>query len=410
MKELISIIVPIYKVEKYLDKCVDSIIKQTYKNLEIILVDDGSPDRCPDICDSYAKKDSRIKIIHKKNGGADSARKAGIIASTGKYIGYVDGDDWIDPKMYETLYTLVQRNNACIVESGVIDSYPGKENFRVPYFKEGFYAGEDFVDTIASKYIYTGEFFQHGIFPYLVTKLFLRESVMDFQLMDEPSDNIVDDAMTVFPCVAAAKSIYVTHQCFYHYRIRSDSTKRASRDDAATIIQKCYPEWKSRFLEADLWDLLEKQIQFFVMYLLVSKAPYVFDDPNSKLCFVPYGGIERKSRIVLYGAGMVGIQLWSYVQKVQGCQVVYWADRNYAQFENELPIGKPDGILTKNYDCVLVAILNAKAAKSAIDDLIMLGIPKDKIRWIDSQYLKEPQRLLKRAAYNSVPLISIEEK
>ena len=98
---LISVIVPIYNVEKYLDKCIESIVNQTYKNLEIILVDDESPDNCPEICDKWAERDSRIKVIHKENGGAGSARNAGIEASSGEWIGFVDGDDWIEPNMYE---------------------------------------------------------------------------------------------------------------------------------------------------------------------------------------------------------------------------------------------------------------------------------------------------------------------
>ncbi|OUQ56652.1 hypothetical protein B5E58_10530, partial [Tyzzerella sp. An114] len=92
----ISVIVPIYNVEKYLNRCVDSIINQTYKNLEIILVDDGSPDNCGKICDEYAKKDNRIKVVHKENGGVSSARNVGLNIATGDYIGFVDGDDWID--------------------------------------------------------------------------------------------------------------------------------------------------------------------------------------------------------------------------------------------------------------------------------------------------------------------------
>lgn len=94
---LISVVVPIYKIDRYLGVCIESVLNQTYTNLEIILVDDGSPDRCPEICDLYAKKDTRIKVIHKRNGGLVSARKAGILSATGKYIGYVDGDDWIGP-------------------------------------------------------------------------------------------------------------------------------------------------------------------------------------------------------------------------------------------------------------------------------------------------------------------------
>ncbi len=99
----ISVIVPVYKVEDILDRCIKSIVDQTYKNLEIILVDDGSPDNCPAICDSWAEKDSRIKVIHKENGGVSSARNAALDAATGDFIGFVDSDDWIEPDMYELL-------------------------------------------------------------------------------------------------------------------------------------------------------------------------------------------------------------------------------------------------------------------------------------------------------------------
>ena len=100
---LISVIIPIYNVEKYLDRCVDSIINQTYKNLEIILVDDGSPDGSPQICDDYAKKDHRVQVIHKKNGGLASARNAGMDVMTGKYLFFLDSDDWLEREALEQL-------------------------------------------------------------------------------------------------------------------------------------------------------------------------------------------------------------------------------------------------------------------------------------------------------------------
>ena len=110
----ISVIVPVYKVEEYLNKCVDSIINQTYKNLEIILVDDGSPDSCGKICDEYAKKDNRIKVIHKENGGVSSARNIGLDVATGDYVGFVDSDDWIDIDMYELLIDISIKHNCDI--------------------------------------------------------------------------------------------------------------------------------------------------------------------------------------------------------------------------------------------------------------------------------------------------------
>lgn len=109
---VISVIVPVYNVEKYIEKCVDSIIIQTYKNLEIILVDDGSPDKCPEICDNYAKKDSRIKVIHKVNGGLSDARNAGLDIASGKYVTFIDSDDYISFDYIEKLYCALVDNGA----------------------------------------------------------------------------------------------------------------------------------------------------------------------------------------------------------------------------------------------------------------------------------------------------------
>lgn len=113
-EDLISVIVPIYNVEYYLERCIDSIISQTYKNIEIVLVDDGSPDQCGKICDVYKKKDARIKVIHKINGGLSDARNVGVRESAGKYITFIDSDDFVAPKYIEYLYNLLSSNNADI--------------------------------------------------------------------------------------------------------------------------------------------------------------------------------------------------------------------------------------------------------------------------------------------------------
>lgn len=127
MNSLISVIVPIYNVEKYLQKCVDSIINQTYKNLEIILVDDGSPDNCPKMCDDYAKKDSRIKVVHKENGGLSDARNVGMEVATGEYISFIDSDDYISLDFYETLLQTMIDNDSDIVECSVVKFYENEK-------------------------------------------------------------------------------------------------------------------------------------------------------------------------------------------------------------------------------------------------------------------------------------------
>lgn len=115
---LLSIVVPIYKVEKYLNRCVESLVNQTYGNIEIILVDDGSPDRCPEMCDHWAERDSRIRVIHKANGGLSDARNAGMKAANGAFIAFVDSDDYVELTMYEIMLSAIQRTDADIACCG----------------------------------------------------------------------------------------------------------------------------------------------------------------------------------------------------------------------------------------------------------------------------------------------------
>ena len=125
--ERISVIVPIYKVEAYLDKCVQSIVDQTYTNLEIILVDDGSPDRCGQMCDAWAEKDSRIRVIHKENGGLSDARNAGLEIATGTYIAFVDSDDWVSVEYISSMYRAIQETGAQIAGCGICTVFDGQE-------------------------------------------------------------------------------------------------------------------------------------------------------------------------------------------------------------------------------------------------------------------------------------------
>lgn len=128
MEPLLSVVVPVYKVEKYLKKCVDSVLEQTYSNLEVILVDDGSPDNCGALCDEYAKKDSRVKVIHKENGGLSSARNAGLDVAKGDYLTFLDSDDWIDLQLYDRV---LQKAPFDVAIFGMTTVYPQTKNREI---------------------------------------------------------------------------------------------------------------------------------------------------------------------------------------------------------------------------------------------------------------------------------------
>ena len=131
MNDLISIIIPVYRAEKYIHKCLNSIINQTYKHLEIILIDDGSPDMCPKICDEYAQRDNRIKVFHKTNGGPSSAKNLGISVATGTYIGFVDSDDWVDKDMFDFLLKNAKKFDADISQCGYYYDYENGKSYSI---------------------------------------------------------------------------------------------------------------------------------------------------------------------------------------------------------------------------------------------------------------------------------------
>lgn len=167
---LVSIIVPIYKVEEYLDRCIKSIVSQTYKNIEIILVDDGSPDRCPIICDKWKMTDSRVKVIHKKNGGLSDARNEGIKIAVGEYIAFIDSDDWIDNNWIEALITEIKRKGCEIAIGWTRLCSDEDKTILLRGMQNGVYSNIDIVYKLIQ---------ENGIFPTACDKLYKKELVTD---------------------------------------------------------------------------------------------------------------------------------------------------------------------------------------------------------------------------------------
>jgi len=401
---LLSVIVPVYNAERYLRQCLDSIVGQTYPNIEIILVNDGSTDGSGRICDEYAAKDSRIRVIHQRNKGLIGARKTAIAAARGEYVGWVDADDWIEPQMYETLMALAHRTGAAVVDSGVIDTYTFgnqcSESRRHALYPEGYYAGKKFAREIIPTMIYAGYFFQHGIFPYHWTKIYKRKLLSEWLLRLDEKSSLAEDAACSYPCIVTSESLYVTHQCFYHYRVVPQSHKRTPVPGAERIIRDRVRDWKYAFGLSKYKDELNRQLLYYAMYLLIWKAPYVFDRDGQK-CLMPYGGVEKGAKIVLYGAGAVGHHLYHYIKESQCCEIVGWADRNYAAHADSGVI-EPTAITRLDFNYLVISILNRKAYLSARNDLLALGIDARKIRWIDEKYIDNPMLLLEQSMVKEV--------
>lgn len=189
----ISIIVPAYNVEKFLPSCIESIVNQTFENFELILVNDGSTDSSGAICNSFAKNDYRIKVINQENKGLVNARKSGLQASTGKYVLYIDGDDYVESDFCEMLIKETYDFDADIVIGGYIRNYRGRMITVKNILPVGKYENES-IQKIWDKMIFTGDFFSHGISTYSWGKLFRREILEPIQMSIPDNITIGEDA------------------------------------------------------------------------------------------------------------------------------------------------------------------------------------------------------------------------
>ncbi|EGO8248310.1 glycosyltransferase, partial [Enterococcus faecalis] len=220
----ISIIVPVYNVEKYLEKCVRSILAQTFTDFELILVDDGSPDSSGAMCDQFAEQDQRVKVIHKENGGLSDARNAGIEIATGEYLGFVDSDDYIADDMYELLYTNIVKEDADLSICGIYDVYEGKE----PVEKQQQYIVLDKV--AAMKMILEAKV----VSVHAVNKLYKKEIFEDIRY---PVGMITEDGAVILSILEHTEKIVIDTQQKYYYfhRANSISSNLFSKKDLDTI-------------------------------------------------------------------------------------------------------------------------------------------------------------------------------
>ena len=215
---LLSVIIPVYNVEEYLVRCVDSILAQTYENLEVILVDDGSPDGSGAICDCFAAKDSRVKVIHKPNGGLSSARNAGMDAASGEYITFVDSDDWIEPDSYEHLLGLMQKYQVQLVCGGNmdVDGGTGEKTLGVCPKKEEVVTAEEFVGRM---------FLWQGVDSSVCDKIFHRSLLEGFRF---PEGQVSEDVAITYKIVLGADRAAFSEKPFYNYYHRTGSISRAT--------------------------------------------------------------------------------------------------------------------------------------------------------------------------------------
>lgn len=398
---IVSVIVPIYKVEQYLQQCIDSICNQTYEKLEIILVDDGSPDNCGAICDSYSKSDPRILVVHKENGGLSSARNAGLDVATGAYVAFVDADDTIHLQFIEILMRLCQDYECDIAQCDFL--MVSEQSIKLPLNSQGsllFYTGKQAIHELC-----TGK--EDVKYTIAWNKIYRRDL---FRKVRYPLGRIHEDEFTTYQILWKARKIVITNQYLYYYLQRQKSImgKKYSikRLDVLDAFKERMNFLKEHKLEKEYLVTMQKYIGLIdkncallkenvedcedVCVALLKEKQQLeeqFPKPpapegqtfcakwNTNTCHY-----SQNARIVLYGAGKWGHAYYQWIQENRWGIVVGWVDNSWSVIKDtEYPVTPLDSLLTMTYDCILITIQNRAVQDRVIQDLRCWGIPGEKI-------------------------------
>lgn len=388
-RELLAVIVPVYNCSKYLNMCVDSIIRQEYENLEIILVDDGSTDESAAICDSYMQKDQRVKVIHKENGGLVSARVAGVAAAEAKYVTFVDGDDWISEETYSSLIGLLIDSEADLITYGCI-RYWEDTDYKIDVddtITPGFYDKEALAQEIIPRMLFDEKLEGWALDPSLCMKIFKKELLEEeYRKMGDRAFYFGEDTTVIYPMLLKCDSIIVTHNAHYYHRQRPRyvRTPYFSGEKFYDDLYEVYTYLKQEFQKLPHWGLMQRQLDCFYMKN-VDRKKYDYQvmlgsqggaGASTSTFLFPFNKVEKGAKIALYGAGKVGHNFRKQLDMTKYGQVAYWIDQSY---QGEGVIRPSEFVGKTDYDCVVIALASDAGRAQVKADLTGRGVPAEKI-------------------------------
>ena len=384
-KPLVSIIVSVYNVYKYIDKCLNSISKQQYKNIEVIVINDGSTDGSANVCDYYDGTDKRFRVIHQKNQGRVLARSRGVKEAKGEYIGFVDGDDWIDYGMYEYLMDIALKNDMDLVTSGYI-----RENgdscciVEEPLIEKVYRSAEE------KKYIITNFLFnentqKRGMIKSQCTKIY-RSNILKIVMNKVPATMCIgEDCLLNIVYILEANSYYIGKKTYYHYRLHCGNTVYSMREDYLSHVNMLFKELKAVFTNLKNSKVLLKQLDRMIVLMTIdglNKKLGLSGSVYMPLYMFDIKGLEGK-RLVLYGAGAVGKDYFFQIQKQTSMKLVLWVDQKYQELSTDNHrVSDVAMISNTEFDQILVAVKHESLAKKIIDDLSEnYSVPRNCITW-----------------------------
>lgn len=376
---MVSVVVPIYNTKPYIRKCVESILNQTYLNIELILVDDGSTDGSGDVCDEYAKRYEKIGVIHQENMGLLSARKTGVNAASGQYILFVDSDDYIENDLIDELMHGMLSEETDLVVSYLLYEDEGMIVKSDAYIQDGRYKKEKILGYLIDNEISGGT----GMPVSMCGKLFVRDKLgKAFRRINKRLSYGEDLAELLF-FIEEAEWITFISKWGYHYVKRNGSMSCSASVDYFREIKELYDyiETECKVNQSDPEIL--KQANYFIRYLLVETTQEVF--PSVDIGFIPFVPpfemIPRDCRLAVYGAGRVGKSMVKCLSQNHFVTLCGWFDQNAGRKIYSIEIEEPEKIQEAQFDYILIAVAIKDYMIQIKERLEKTGVPKEKIIW-----------------------------
>lgn len=373
----VSVVVPMYNSEFYISKCLESIISQSYSNMQIILVNDGSTDDTRAICEKYAQKDQRILLINKENEGLLSARLTGTERAEARYIAFVDSDDWIEPLFIENMMNKIE--DADIICSDALRIY---EDGHALLEKNSIEIGIGIYDSESERrYLYErmlslDDDNKLKILPYAWNKLFKKKILLPILRTVDKRIFDGEDVAFVFPYLLKAKKIVVSDYCGYNYFFRNDSLSNKKRN-VEYYNESCLYVWLYEiFNMSEYRQLLIPQLNKYMLMMVWKRSPALYISAN-KFVF-PYHKVKQGSIVIIYGDGDVGGAYHQQLSQNKYCVVAAIADKKYKEQSKDLRIA-PEKILSIRHDYVVIAVLDKNIQRKIKDDLLHIGVDEKKI-------------------------------
>lgn len=380
----ISVIVPVYNAEQYIAKCIESILRQTYTELQIILIDDGSTDGSGELCDQYAALDKRVEVYHTANRGLVAARKEGIRKSQGDYIGFVDADDYIEPDMYGQLLDELVESRADFIHTGYIEEN-GQSRKNILDFENGIFELASIKDREAflKQYVLKGE--KHKFISYSIwSKLYKRDLIEKSYFLLQDNQQYGEDVLSLCLCILNSRRIILSRHALYHYVVRKGSMSHLQ--NVKYVMKEI--ELSNHIVRSitgydrEVYAELEESICSF----LISRFLDLVEKINRKIDIQRFWFEDikelRGKKIAIYGAGAVGQDFYAQFCKYRDIEVVAWFDSAWESRQCDYAeIVGADRLRDYQYETMVIAVNEESVAAEIESMLLKLGQPKEKILW-----------------------------